>query len=416
MILTLESVSPRNMGPREVARHTFRHDGGSIGRDPKSSAWVLSDPKVSGRHAVISWRDSVFYVEDTSRNGTFLNSSRLTRGQPHPLSPGDTLRIDPYEIRVSIEGVREAAPFPPLRPAVQERPLPDDDPFGSASFDRLVPEPGTPVGEARLDPLELLNLAEPSPPLWRGPTADDLQGGDPFDFAYRLPRRHASSSTGPGARGTVGAEQRARTGDSSELQPAVRRVSGLASAVVCVVRAPAATRAGCPVRSATRAAPTGRAARGAGGEVAMLLTRREFLRQSGSCLGYALGVSAFAVGVQRFSLINALAQGADYRALVCVFLAGGNDGNNTVVPTTTTEYDQYAAARTSSDLAIPRGSLLSIAPPSTSSSFGLHPSLTELHALWNQQRMSVVCNVGPLVQPITREQYRSGVPRPYQPF
>ena len=43
--------------------------------------------------------------------------------------------------------------------------------------------------------------------------------------------------------------------------------------------------------------------------------------------------------VQRFSLINALAQGADYKALVCVFLAGGNDGNNMIVPTSTTDYN-----------------------------------------------------------------------------
>ena len=55
---------------------------------------------------------------------------------------------------------------------------------------------------------------------------------------------------------------------------------------------------------------------------------------------------------QRFSLINAFAQGTDYRALVCVFLAGGNDGNNMVVPTTTTEYNQYAAVRNASGLAI----------------------------------------------------------------
>ena len=66
----------------------------------------------------------------------------------------------------------------------------------------------------------------------------------------------------------------------------------------------------------------------------MELTRREFLLQAGQgCLGYALGAAAFAAGVQRFGLINALAQGTDYKALVCVFLAGGNDGNNMVVPT-----------------------------------------------------------------------------------
>lgn len=148
----------------------------------------------------------------------------------------------------------------------------------------------------------------------------------------------------------------------------------------------------------------------------MKVTRREFLRHTSSCIGYALGASAFVAGVQRFSLINALAQGADYRALVCVFLAGGNDGNNTVVPTSTTEYDAYAAVRAASGLAIPRDTLLPVTPRSLASPFGLHPSLVDLQQLWNDQKMSVVCNVGPLVQPITREEYRGGAPRPYQLF
>ena len=149
----------------------------------------------------------------------------------------------------------------------------------------------------------------------------------------------------------------------------------------------------------------------------MKVTRREFLLQGGTaCVGYALGAAAFAAGVERFSLINLLAQGSDYRALVCVFLAGGNDGNNMVVPTTTTEYNAYAAARSASGLGIPRDSLLPITPLGIGSPFGLHPSLPELQALWTEQKLSVVCNVGPLVQPLTRQDYLSGAPRPYQLF
>jgi uncharacterized protein (DUF1501 family) len=149
----------------------------------------------------------------------------------------------------------------------------------------------------------------------------------------------------------------------------------------------------------------------------MNVTRREFLLQTGqACVGYALGAAAFVAGVERFSLINLFAQGSDYKALVCVFLAGGNDGNNMVVPTTTTEYNAYAAARASSGLGIPRDSLLPITPLSIGNPFGLHPSLVELQSLWNEQRLSVVCNVGPLVQPLTRQQYQSGAPRPYQLF
>jgi uncharacterized protein (DUF1501 family) len=149
----------------------------------------------------------------------------------------------------------------------------------------------------------------------------------------------------------------------------------------------------------------------------MNVTRREFLLQSANaCVGYALGAAAFVAGVQRFSLINALAQGLDYKALVCVFMAGGNDGNNLIVPTSTTEYNQYAATRSAAGLAIARDTLLPIVPASVGSPFGLHPSLSELQGLWATQAMSVVCNVGPLLMPLTREQYLSGAPRPYQLF
>ena len=149
----------------------------------------------------------------------------------------------------------------------------------------------------------------------------------------------------------------------------------------------------------------------------MKVTRREFLQQTGhACFGYALGAAAFVAGVERFSLINALAQGSDYRALVCVFLAGGNDGNNVIVPVTTSEYNAYAGVRSASGLAIARDSLLPIIPAGIGSTFGLHPSLTDVQELWNQQKAAVVCNVGPLVQPLTREQYQLGAARPYQLF
>jgi len=148
----------------------------------------------------------------------------------------------------------------------------------------------------------------------------------------------------------------------------------------------------------------------------MQLTRREFMLQGCACVGYALGAAAFVAGVQRFALINAFAQGADYRALVCVFLAGGNDSNNMVIPIGTTEYNQYSTVRTASGLAIPRDTLLPITPASLASPFGLHPNLAALHPLWNDRKLSVACNVGPLVQPLTRAEYQGGAARPYQLF
>jgi uncharacterized protein (DUF1501 family) len=149
----------------------------------------------------------------------------------------------------------------------------------------------------------------------------------------------------------------------------------------------------------------------------MQVTRREFLLQSAhACLGYALGTAAFVAGIERFGMINAFAQGTDYRALVCVFLAGGNDGNNMIVPTTTTEYTAYANVRAASGLAIARDTLLPITPASIASEFGLHPSLAGMKELWDAQRAAVVANVGPLVYPLTRPQYQAGAARPYQLF
>jgi uncharacterized protein (DUF1501 family) len=151
----------------------------------------------------------------------------------------------------------------------------------------------------------------------------------------------------------------------------------------------------------------------------MKISRREFMRQAGrGCLGYALGVTAFAAGVRRFGLINTLAQGTDYKALVCVFLAGGNDGNNLIVPMSTDDYEAYAAVRGPSGLAIPRDDLMpfTVTPPSINTPFGFHPGFAELKSLFDQRKLSVVCNVGPLVQPLTKEQYQSGAPRPYQLF
>ena len=138
-------------------------------------------------------------------------------------------------------------------------------------------------------------------------------------------------------------------------------------------------------------------------------------------------MAAIATQMRHFGLVSALAQeraedtvpeGNDYKALVCVFLSGGNDSNNMVVPKHAEGYAQYSAARGGTfGLAIPQANLLSIMPPSMNGlEFGLHPSMTDLHALWGQGKVAVVTNVGTLVQPITRAQYQSGAPRPMQLF
>jgi type VI secretion system FHA domain protein len=130
-------------------QRSFREDGGRIGRD-KGSDWVLPHNKVSSRHAVISYRNGVFHIEDRSRNGVFLNSTtnRLAPGKPQPLQSGDVLFIEPYEIQVSVaEDVSDSA----LRFDQ------DDDPFAQR------PVPGIPMIEpplARAEQVEGQDLAE----------------------------------------------------------------------------------------------------------------------------------------------------------------------------------------------------------------------------------------------------------------
>ena len=155
----------------------------------------------------------------------------------------------------------------------------------------------------------------------------------------------------------------------------------------------------------------------------MTRTRREFLKETGCA---ALGTSLLAAGIQDFGLVRAFAQttATDYKALVCLFLNGGNDGNNTVVPISTpnNSYAQYAAVRNANNagLALPAaGSAGGILPvnPASGGQYGLHPSMPELQSLFAQNKLAVVSNVGPLVEPLTKATYQSGAGRrPVQLF
>ncbi|MES2887804.1 MAG: DUF1501 domain-containing protein [Pseudomonadota bacterium] len=95
------------------------------------------------------------------------------------------------------------------------------------------------------------------------------------------------------------------------------------------------------------------------------------------------------------------AEAADYKALVCLFLYGGNDGMNMVVPTDDTRYSQYAAVRGS--LAVPRGNLI----PLSGLDYGLHPSMAALSGAWNEGALTPVFNVGPLARPLTKDEFRA---------
>ena len=129
-------------------------------------------------------------------------------------------------------------------------------------------------------------------------------------------------------------------------------------------------------------------------------SRREFLRCA-ACA--ALGTAAITNTIWDLRLVRAATTGAfsDYKALVCLFLFGGNDANNLIIPSSASDYAAYSAARQA--LAIPSASLLSINPTiSDGRTYGLHPSCPGLQSLFNTGKVAFLCNVGTLVGPVTR--------------
>lgn len=137
----------------------------------------------------------------------------------------------------------------------------------------------------------------------------------------------------------------------------------------------------------------------------LLRSRRDFIRQV-ACAG--VGSLAVTSSLRDMRLINSvLAQAGgltDYKALVCLFLAGGNDCNNLLVPRGA-EYSSYQAAR--QNLAIPELSLNPISPINNDGhSYGFHPNCSELANLFGEGKLAVLFNVGPLLYPTTRDQYQ----------
>ena len=143
----------------------------------------------------------------------------------------------------------------------------------------------------------------------------------------------------------------------------------------------------------------------------MRTSRRDLLRY-GAC--GLLGRAAFISGFDRFSLVSAMAApastGTDYKALVCIFMFGGNDSNNTLV--SIDHYANYSSNR--GILAIPQAQLLPISPKS-GGNYGLHPSLPGLQSLFQSKAVAILCNVGTLTAPINKAQYQAGA-HPYALF
>ncbi len=139
------------------------------------------------------------------------------------------------------------------------------------------------------------------------------------------------------------------------------------------------------------------------------MKRRELLRGLGA-LAVGAGLSGTFGRLQLIGSAAAATSGTapdDYRALVCVFLFGGNDGFNLLVPMDAPRYQSYAAAR--GDLAVPLASLLPLNVDSaTPVSVGVNPGVPALRNLFDAGRLSFVSDIGTLAQPTDRDSYFNG--------
>ncbi len=153
------------------------------------------------------------------------------------------------------------------------------------------------------------------------------------------------------------------------------------------------------------------------------MNRRRFLGQCCAAVGTTGILSTLAqlrvigaVAGNNLNRTRAAALPPDYKALVCLFLNGGNDATNLIIPSDAATYATYAKAR--GDLAVAQAGLLPLAPRrySDGRSWALHPSVPALRDLFSSGKLAVLANVGTLVRPTTLADYNSGRNLPPQLF
>jgi uncharacterized protein (DUF1501 family) len=138
----------------------------------------------------------------------------------------------------------------------------------------------------------------------------------------------------------------------------------------------------------------------------MGVNRRSFIKYA------SLAAAGNAAALRPFGALNALAQSTtDYKALVCIFLFGGNDANNTLVPFDTAGYANYATIR--GPLAIAQSQLLQL---SAMPNFALNPNLPDIQTLFDNKNAAIVANVGTLIEPTTKAQFQAGTDLPTNLF
>ena len=124
-------------------------------------------------------------------------------------------------------------------------------------------------------------------------------------------------------------------------------------------------------------------------------SRRQWLK--------TLGGAALVAGLGR---MNMFAQGSfpDYKALVCIFLSGGNDGHNTIIPQTQAQFNAYKAARGSLALPDNNGPIMPVTT-TDGTPYALNSGLAAIHPFWAQNKLACLANVGMLVTKTSRQEY-----------
>ncbi|MGA2559016.1 MAG: DUF1501 domain-containing protein [Terracidiphilus sp.] len=145
-------------------------------------------------------------------------------------------------------------------------------------------------------------------------------------------------------------------------------------------------------------------------------SRRQFLRTASMASMAGISASPFILGLNSMAGMAQSSGSGGYKALVCVFLQGGNDGHGTVIATDPSSFSAFTQARSGAPgLAYPLGSLLPITlkTPQTGRTFALNPALTGAQNLFNSGRLAIVANSGTLIAPATKTQVNNNtVPLP----
>jgi uncharacterized protein (DUF1501 family) len=146
------------------------------------------------------------------------------------------------------------------------------------------------------------------------------------------------------------------------------------------------------------------------------LSRRQFLRTASMASMAGFSVSPFLLELSSVAAMAQQSSPTDYRALVCIFLAGGNDGHGTVIATDAESFSAFTTARSGAPgLAYSQSDLLPIVlkTPQSGRTFALNPYLTGVQNLFNAGRAAIVTNTGTLIAPTTKAQIQaSSVPLP----